>query len=212
MREDTRVTLTEELREGFRKWLYEREHAEATIRKYLTDIRTLSAWLGEDQSFDKGSLLAYKNWLLEEYAAGSVNSMLASLNQFLRYLGLDAWKLKQVRIQKSLFLAEEKELTKEEFQSLVRAARQEGKEWLALCMETMAATGIRISELKYFTVENVERGRIEIWNKGKHRRIFLPTALGRRLLKYCRKKKSGTAAFSGERRESPRTAARSGGR
>ena len=54
--------------------------------------------------------------------------------------------------------------------------------------------------------------RIEIWNKGKHRRIFLPTALGRRLLKYCRKKKSGTAAFSGERRESPRTAARSGGR
>lgn len=108
MREETRVTLTEELREGFRKWLYEREHAEATIRKYLT--------------------------------------------------------------------------------------------------------GIRISELKYFTVENVERGRIEIWNKGKHRRIFLPTALGRRLLKYCRKKKSGTAAFSGERRESPRTAARSGGR
>lgn len=55
MREDTRVTLTEELREGFRKWLYEREHAEATIRKYLTDIRTLSAWLGEDQSFDKGA-------------------------------------------------------------------------------------------------------------------------------------------------------------
>ena len=189
MTEKMRVTMTEEMRERFREWLYERENAEATIRKYLTDIRTLSAWLGEDQSFDKGRLLTYKSWLLSQYAASSVNSMLASLNQFLRWLGLDAWKIKQLRIQKNLFLPKEKELSKQEFQSLVRAARLAGKDWLALCMETIAATGIRISELKYFTVESVEKGRIEVWNKGKHRRIFLPASLGRSLLKYCRKQK-----------------------
>ena len=107
MTENMRVTMTEEMRERFREWLYERENAEATIRKYLTDIRTLSAWLGEDQSFDKGRLLTYKSWLLFQYAASSVNSMLAALNQFLIFCGYCELKIRRVKTQKNLFLQEE---------------------------------------------------------------------------------------------------------
>ena len=63
--------------------------------------------------------------------------------------------------------------------------REEGKEQLALCIETIACTGIRISEIKYFTVERVKAGKIEIYNKGKYRRIFLPKILQKKLLSYC---------------------------
>ena len=76
----------------------------------------------------------------------------------------------------------QKELTKEECRKLIHAAKENGKEQLALCMETIACTGIRISELKYFTIERIKSGKIEIYNKGKYRRIFLPKQLRKNLL------------------------------
>ena len=115
--------------------------------------------------------------------------MLAALNQFLKFKGYDSLTVKRIKTQRSLFRQEEKELTKGEFKRQVEAARRQGKEQLALCIETIAVTGIRISELQYFTVERVKKGRIEIINKGKYRRIFLPEFIREKLLGYCRKKK-----------------------
>lgn len=183
------IEFSEEQLEQFRQYLYEREHAEATIRKYITDIKTLLMYLGKDTTINKGRLLEYKNWLLSRYAVSSVNSMLAALNQFLEFQGAACFKIKRVKVQKNLFLQEERELTTQEFQMLVHAANLEGKGWLALCMETMAATGIRISELEFFTVERVKKGRIEIYNKGKYRRIFLSVAIQAKLLDFSGKKK-----------------------
>lgn len=168
------------------------ERAEATVRKYITDVRTFATYLYERMEagcsrVDKDILLSYKKWLKENYAVSSANSMLAALNQYLDYLGAPELKVKPYRMQRSLFLQEEKELTRNEFTRLVRAADRDGKEWLALCMETIAATGIRISELSAFTVDAVKRGRIEIYNKGKYRRIFLPSKIRQKLTAYCRR-------------------------
>ena len=87
-----------------------------------------------------------------------------------------------MKTQKNLFLREEKELTRKEYQRLVRTAKAEGKVQLALCMEVIAVTGVRVSELKYFTVEQVKKGRIEVHNKGKYRRIFLTSDIQKKLL------------------------------
>lgn len=180
------VTVEEEDLEAFQQYLYERENARATIRKYMTDIRTFCRYLGKDREADKNRLLLYKEWLLEHYAISSANSMLVALNQFLKFKGYASLTVKRIKTQRSLFRQEEKELTKGEYRKLVEAARGEGKEQLALCMETIAATGVRISELQYFTVERVQKGRIEIMNKGKYRRIFLPDPLRRKLLAYIK--------------------------
>ena len=180
------VTVEEEDLEAFQQYLYERENARATIRKYMTDIRTFCRYLGKDREADKNRLLLYKEWLLEHYAISSANSMLVALNQFLKFKGYASLTVKRIKTQRSLFRQEEKELTKGEYRKLVEAARGEGKEQLALCMETIAATGVRISELQYFTVERVQKGRIEIMNKGKYRRIFLPDPLRRKLLDYIK--------------------------
>lgn len=172
---------------GFRKYLCDRENAENTVKKYVADIGTFFRYLGEDTGIDKERVVDYKKWLAENYAVSSANSMIAALNQFLRFLGLDQFRVKQLRQQKKRFLESARELTVEEYYLLVDGARKQGKSQLALCIEAIAATGIRISELKYFTVERVRSGRIEIYNKGKYRSIFLPEFLRRKLLRYAGK-------------------------
>lgn len=173
----------------FEQFLYERENAIATIRKYKTDIRTFFRFLENERMVNKSRLLEYKEWLMVRYAVSSVNSILAALNQFLEFLGAKYLKVKRVKAQRKLFLQEEKELTRQEFQKLLNIARSEGKDQLALCMETIAATGIRISELRYFTLESVKQGRIEIYNKGKYRKIFLPQIIRRKLICFCKEQK-----------------------
>ena len=173
--------------EEFKLYLYERENAEATIQKYLTDIRTFFKYLGENLTVDKMRLLEYKEWLVKSYAVNSVNSMLAALNQFLVFLGMDELKVRRIKVQKSLFLQEEKELTVREYKKLFTTALREGNEQLAICMETIASTGIRVSELVFFTVEAVKKECIEITNKGKYRRIFLPKQLKKKLLRFAKK-------------------------
>lgn len=173
----------------FEQFLYERENAEATIRKYKTDLHTFLGFLGENREVDKERVLAYKNWLISQYAVSSVNSMLAALNQFFKFLDAEFLKVKRIRTQTTLFLREEKELSKKEYLKLLRTAREEGKIQLALCMETIAATGVRVSELEYFTVERVKQGKVEVFNKGKYRRIFFPSEIRKKLLRFCKSKK-----------------------
>lgn len=170
----------------FREYLCDHEHAEATVSKYISDIRTFWYYLDGNMFIDKKRVIAYKEWLLRRYAVSSVNSMLAALNRFFEFLECDMLKVRRVRTQKPLFLSAERELTRTEYQRLLRAAVDRGKYQLALCMETIASTGIRISELRYFTVESVKRNYIEIINKGKCRRKFIPGILRRKLQAYAK--------------------------
>lgn len=188
-KEIVRIQDSEAILLEFEQFLYEKENAKATIQKYKTDIQTFYKFLGEEKNITKRKLLQYKEWLLERYKVSSANSMIAALNQFLDFLQIPGFKLKRIKMQKSLFVNEEKELTKREFLKLLHTARNKGKEQLALCMETIASTGIRISELKYFTVENIKQGRITICNKGKYRKIFLPQLIRKKLLVFCKKQK-----------------------
>ena len=116
-----------------------------------------------------------------------MNSMLVSLNQLLEYLGGGFLKLKRVKVQKQNFADEDKEMSKEEYIRLKRAAAENGKAQLALIIETICSTGIRISELSYFTVERVRKGYVEVHNKGKSRTILLPEKLRRKLIYYVKK-------------------------
>lgn len=202
--EEISVKLSAESLEGFEQYLYERENAEATIEKYLRDVRAFFLYLGNEKNVDKKKLIGYKEWLLEQYKVSSVNSMLAALNQFLEYQGYIHLKIKRVKVQQRLFLKEEKELSQNEYRRLVRTAEKEGRRWLALCMETIASTGIRVSELKYFTAERVKKGRIEVYNKGKYRRIILPEFIRAKLLSYCRKRGIKSGCIFVDRKGNPK--------
>ena len=185
--EEQKIRREREDVEGFRNWLTERECAKHTIQKYVTDVHTFFRFLGKESQVDKGRMLEYREWLLLHYAGASVNSMLAALNQFLEYLGQDRLKLKRLRIQKKLYQEETKYLSRKEYFRLVDTARRKGREQLALIMETIGSTGIRISELSYFTADGVRAGKIHVWNKGKYRVVLLPEHLRKRLKAFMKK-------------------------
>jgi len=99
-------------------------------------------------------------------------------------IGWDELALKNLKTQKESFCDDDRELTKEEYARLVAAAEKSGNHRLALVLQTICATGIRISELQYITVDAVRTGRADVSNKGKRRTIFLPGQLRRILTKY----------------------------
>lgn len=168
----------------FKQYLQERENSNATIEKYIRDVRKFIVFARRNKKVDKVMLLGYKEWLIQHYAISSVNSMLVALNQFLTFREMGRLRLKQVKVQRSDIMGQEKALEKEEFQALVSVARRQGKEQIAMIMETICATGIRISELKYFRVENIRTGMVKVWNKGKYRMVLIPDILKKKLLLY----------------------------
>ena len=131
------------------------------------------------------------------HAPATVNSILAAVNGFFRFMGWKDIAVKLLKIQKALFCDERRELTRAEYARLVSAAQKVGNERLSLVMQTICATGTRVSELRFITVEAVTTGRAEICNKGKRRTVFLPGRLRRLLRKSLQKqKKTAGAVFT----------------
>ena len=136
-------------------------------------------------------------WVPASHAPATVNSILAAVNGFFRFMGWKDIAVKLLKIQKALFCDERRELTRAEYARLVSAAQKVGNERLSLVMQTICATGIRVSELRFITVEAVTTGRAELCNKGKRRTVFLPGRLRRLLRKYLQKqKKTAGAVFT----------------
>ena len=176
----------------FKNHLRLEEREPGTIEKYLRDVRSFAAWL-EDKPLDKDAVVAWKGHLLASgYAPSTINSMLIAVNRFFRFQHWEELRVKTVRVQRRIFRSRERELTKEEYVRLLEAAHALGRERLALLMETICATGIRVSEVRYITVEAVQAGRAEIALKGKVRTILLPGKLRRKLLKYAKQQKTGS--------------------
>lgn len=182
------LTITPVLIQKYAAFLHEQERSSATIQKYVHDLTALSAFLA-GQAMTKGLLLEWKENLIGQYTPASVNTMLAAVNCFLRFCGLNDLRLRPLKIQKALFLSEDKELTKDEYVRLVKAAERAKNERLSLVIQTICATGIRVSELRFITAEAVQAGRTEVNNKGKRRTVFLPDKLRKLLRAYLQKQK-----------------------
>ena len=175
--------LTPEHLSAFAAHLRQQEKSAATVEKYRRDAAAFFTF-ARAAPVDRELVIAYKNHLLSQgYADRSVNSMLAALNTFLAFLGWEDCKAKSIRLQREAYCPASRQLTKPEYLRLLSAA--EGKPRLRLVMETICATGIRVSELRHFTVEAVRRGEVTIHCKGKSRRVLLPAKLRRRLLDYA---------------------------
>lgn len=188
-----------DLLEQFKKHLIYAEKSQATIEKYLRDIRGFLTSLGDVAALTKERAIAYKAELVRQYAPASVNSMLVAVNCFLRYIGRQDCCLKLLKIQRQIFCQEEKELTMPEYRRLVKAA---GASQIAYVIQTICCTGIRVSELRYITVEAVRAGRATVNGKNKLRVIFIPAPLQKLLKKYIKKanRKTGSVFVTGSGR------------
>ena len=176
----------------FRNHLRRQERSPGTVENYLRYARAFASRL-EGRGVTKELTAAWKEGLVAQgYAPATVNAMLAAVNGLLAFLGREDCRVKLLRIQRRLFRDPARELTGEEYRRLLDTARARGRERLALLMEAICATGIRVSEVKYLTVEAAKQGRTDISLKGKVRTILIPNKLCRKLLKYAKKNKTAS--------------------
>lgn len=184
----------------FSDYLIREEKSGATYEKYLRDVRRFMFFVGEC-SVTKELVVAWKKNLVEQgYAVRSINSMLASVNSFFVYMGWHDCKVKNIRLQRQTYCAEDKELTKAEYLRLLEVSK--ANEQLNLVLQTICGTGIRVSELRYFTVEAVRCGEITVNCKSKTRTILVPGKLRKLLLHYAKQKRiTSGAIFVGKNRK-----------
>ena len=170
----------------FRNYLLEEERSAATIEKYGRDVLAFLSWLSDREEISKEVVVGYKQAIIGKYKTTSANSMLVSVNRFLDFIGKKDCQVKLFKIQRNPFRKKDKELTKEEYNRLILAAKAKSSSRLFLMIQSICSTGIRVSEHRFITREALERGRITIYNKGKERVVFLPKKLKKCLLQYCR--------------------------
>ncbi len=177
---------------GFADCLKNGDRSPGTIEKYLHDASDFALWLGQ-RELTRETAVQWREFLLQQnYAPVTINSMLSAVNSLFKFLGRGDCRIRFLRVQRRAFREQSRELTRAEYQKLLDTAAEQGQERLGLLMETICATGIRVSEVRYITVEAAQRGRAEISLKGKIRTILLPAKLCRKLLKYARKQKTAS--------------------
>ena len=180
--------ITDGLLKKYENYLYEQEKSKATIQKYMCDLDKLVKFAGE-RKLTKVLLIEYKEYLREKgkYKTSSINSFIVAVNRFFEYMEWYDLKVKSFKVQKEAFMPENKELSKKEYKKLVETSKEQGKGRIGMIIQTICATGIRVSELSAITVSAVKKGTATIYNKGKERQILLPRDLQVRLLHFIRK-------------------------
>lgn len=181
--------LTIEQIDAYGRWLHKEERAAGTIEKYLRDVQTFTSWL-DGKDVTKEAVSEWKEHLLSlNYAPSTINGILSALNGLFQFLNWNECRAKFLKVQRKMFRDPSRELTCTDYNALTAAARDRKQERLAMLMETICATGIRVSEVHYITLEAVREGRAVISLKGKIRLILFPSKLSRKLLKYAKKQK-----------------------
>ncbi len=180
--------ITDELIEKYREILVRDEKSKHTVEKYLRDIKKLQKFLA-GRELTKELLIDYKAQLegCGGYKSGSINSFLTVVNGFCGRFGWHELHINAIKIQQQAFETEDKEITFDEYKRLIDKAWESGNERLALIIQTLGSTGIRISELVYITVESLLKGSADVYNKGKVRKIMFPTELIKVLKQYAKK-------------------------
>lgn len=176
--------------EGYIQELLAQERAEATIQKYVHDVRAFLVWCGSESvdRLTKAQVLRWRDAQAQCSAPATVNAAVAAVNGYLRFIDRSDCCVRPLRVQRTLYRERRLELTREEYFRLLRTAEQVSEQTVCM-LETLCATGIRVSELRYITVQAVRQGYATVRNKGKCRTILLPRKLQTLLMRYCKSRR-----------------------
>lgn len=178
--------ITEDSINEYISHLKDEERSPATIEKYSHIIYSFKNFLNGAE-VTKQAAIEWENNLCETHKKTSINAMLVALNGFFKYFGLKI-SMKLLKIQRNTFISKDKILTHGDYERLVNAAKCKNDEQLTLLIQTLGSTGIRVSELKFITVEAALNGKTEVTNKSKTRIVFICKELKRLLMEYARKR------------------------
>lgn len=171
-----------------KEWITEQrlqEYEKATLKRYEANVTKFIEWLPEDKEITKELLIDFKEHLGEELGStNTINTYIVEVNKFLKWVGLRDCVVKKIKTQSKQ--SNEDVLSLTDYKRLLRFAKRFGDHQLYYIMKILAMTGIRISELRYFKVENMESYYIKVFNKGKERTIIVRQDLMRELKRYAK--------------------------
>ena len=171
--------------ENYAALLQQEERAPATVEKYRHAARAFLTWL-DSRTVSRETAAQWKALLLDQrLTPAAVNARLSAVNGLFHFLGWDGCRVRLLKLQRRTFRDASRDLTRSDYACLVAAASGQVK----LLLQTICATGIRVSEVRYITVEAARAGRANIALKGKIRTILLPGKLCRKLLQFAKKHK-----------------------
>ena len=172
------------------EWILEQkyqEYAPNTLKAYSNSVSRFIEWCPDDEEITKQTMIAYKDNLMQNFdSPKSINCHVIEVNKFMHWIGMDDLKLKKLKIQ--FKQSNEDVLSISDFKRLLRFAKRNNDHQLYYIMKILAMTGIRISELRYFTVENLKSNYIKVYNKKKFRTVIVRQDLMRELKRYARDK------------------------
>ena len=154
-----------------------------TIEKYRRDIRLFLETHHCLSVIEKQDIIKYREKLLEGHKAVSVNTSIIALNRFFSWLNHPELKIKLVCIQQQM--GHEHIISRQEYACLLKYCLEHEKKRNYLLMRSLAATGMRIGELKGLTLQAVLCRHITVQSKGKVRTVFIPDQLAALLTDYC---------------------------
>lgn len=200
---------TKKLHELMEQWLNSLELEELstnTINQYKNNLNQLLKYLKEKnlEEVSKKDFMRFKQDLLEagNLKINTINMRIISLNKFLKDNGLKDMTIKQVKTQKINDFKEA--ISEKDYKALLKYTKfnkNDGKNYRDyLLMRTLGETGVRVSELKFFTVEALKNmdGNLTVYNKGKYRDVFLTQELKQDLLDYAKDNNIKNIIFHGK--------------
>lgn len=169
--------------EAYGNHLRERELSASICQIYVKQAEKFLEYVG-GRELTKEEVISYKEELsAQKLSAATINLYLTAINSYLHYAGRSECAVRVMRIQRKS--SAENVLSREEYRRMLDYAKKSGREKYYCIMRTLALTGIRISELRFFTREALRQGTLCVCNKGKMREVYLPQSLIEELSRYC---------------------------
>lgn len=182
--EDRGIQINQEEIRGYLDMLRQKGRSQETIRMYEAKLKALVAYLPPSGYLMRGSLLDWRETLLQSYSPRTVNTCLSAANGLLEYLDRrDLQLLGQLETGEELL----PELTRAEYLRLLQAAKALGRERTYLLIKVFALIGPQVRELPQITVEAVQAGRVLRADQGARQSARIPSCLQEELLNYIRR-------------------------
>lgn len=181
------ILLSMERIDEFLNYLSSKDRSEETISKYAASLKAFYEFLPEGKKLDKESLDQWRKSLVDAgFAIRTVNTRIAACNSFLSFLDRKPWRLTPIAISDAESVSE---LTREEYLSLLTAARKSNNEWLYYLIKTFCCLGLSVSELHCLTVRAVLDGSVFLHVKKQSRTVRIPEVLQLEYLNFARRAK-----------------------
>lgn len=180
------ATQRTELLQSFHSWLITEEYSCNTIMMYTGSVQRFLNWLA-DRELNRENLLEWKVWYSSQYSLRSANAAIAAINRFLCFQEMPQLQMKSFKVQEVSFVQEERTLAQSDYNQLVTAAWKQDRR-MAVLLQTIATTGVRVSELPFITVHAVQKGYANVYNKGRQRTILFSDDLRGLLLQEIKRR------------------------